>query len=257
MDCTSESMKELFGDHESAGIPSGDEMETTVELQRMDQYQHQMETVQQHRTARPGTTPAGAPDTAEDEGEDLAKMRWRQDNELGGRNGGCTWREPRQPERPLNASPSTNAFQFFNWRRRQQHNRHGFYWGFPQEPASIEGSSTAAQSPSEHLANADVLAEEPPDHHARRSRTHKATTVDDARIQAAEQALWRQASDAPTSTDSSVSDASDPVDDTTSTDSTVCMQCEFNPGTEGPLGQFCRRCAVELSESGIQIYRRV
>ena len=41
-----------------------DEMEPTVELQRMHQYQHQMETVQQHRMARQGSTPAGAPDTA-------------------------------------------------------------------------------------------------------------------------------------------------------------------------------------------------
>ena len=112
-------------------------------------------------------------------------------------------------------------------------------------------------SPNEHPANAGVAAEEPPDHQESGSRTHEATTADDARGQAAElDALWRQASDAPTSTDSSVSDSS-PVDDTTSTDSAVCMQCEFNPGTEGPLGQFCRKCAVELSESGIQIYRRV
>jgi hypothetical protein len=165
LDCINKSMAELFEDHESA-----DEMETTVELQRMDQYQHQMESVQQHRVARPGATPAG------------------------------------------------NA---------------------------------------EHPANAGVAAEEPPDHQESGSRTHEATTADDARGQAAElDALWRQASDAPTSTDSSVSDSS-PVDDTTSTDSAVCMQCEFNPGTEGPLGQFCRKCAVELSESGIQIYRRV
>jgi len=248
LDCTNKSMVELFEDHESA-----DEMETTVELQRMDQYQHQMETTQQHRTARPGATPVGAPDTAEDAGEDLAKVRWRQDNELGGRDGGCTWREPRQPERPPNASPSTNAFQFFNRRRSQQHNRFGFYWGFPQDSATGDFH----WSPNEHPANAGVAAEELPDHQESGSRHHEATTADDARGQAAElDTLWRQASHAPTSTDSSVSDSS-PVDDTTSTDSAVCMQCEFNPGTEGPLGQFCRKCAVELSEAGIQIYRRV
>ena len=176
-----------------------------------------------------------------------------QDNELGSRDEGCTWREPRQSERPLNASPSTNAFQFFNRRGSQRHNRWGFYWGLPQEPASIEENSTAAQSPSEHPANADVSAEDPLDHQECGIRTHEATTPEDVMDQAVEHTLWRQASDAATSTDSSVSDSSASVDDAIE----LCMQCEFEPGTEGPLGLFCTKCALELSESGIQIYRSV
>ena len=152
-----------------------------------------------------------------------------QDNKLCSKDEGGTWREPRQPERPLNASPSTNAFQFFNRRGSQQHNRWGFYGGLPQEPASIEENSTAAQSPSGHPANADVTAEDPLDHQERGSRTHEATTADDVMDQAAEHTLWRRASDATTSTDSSVSDSSASVDDTIK----LCMQCEFEPGRKG------------------------
>ena len=176
-----------------------------------------------------------------------------QDNELGSRDEGCTWREPRQPERPLNASPNTNAFQFFNRRGSQQHNRYGFYWGLPLEPSSIEESNTAAQSFSGHPANADVTSEDPLDHQECRSRTRESTTAGDNLDQAAEHTLWRQASDAATSSDSSVSDSSASFDDTIE----LCMQCEFEPGTEGPLGLFCTKCALELSESGIQIYRSV
>ena len=43
---------------------SADEMETTVELHRIDQHQYQMETRRQHPMAGPGTIPVGAPDTA-------------------------------------------------------------------------------------------------------------------------------------------------------------------------------------------------
>ena len=43
---------------------SADEMETTVELHRMDQHQYQMETRRQHPMAGPKTIPVGALDTA-------------------------------------------------------------------------------------------------------------------------------------------------------------------------------------------------
>ena len=222
MECTSKSMKELFEDHESAE-DEGESLVKTID------------------------------ETLCSQGQMGQEDKMEQDNELCSRDEGGTWREPRQPERPPNASPSTNAFQFFNRRGGQQHNRWGFYWGLPQEPASSEENSTAAQSPSEHPANADVSAEDPPDHQECGSRTHEATTADDSRDPAAEHALQRQSSDATTSTDSSVSDSSASVDDTIE----LCMQCEFEPGTEGPLGLFCRKCALELSESGIQIYRSV
>ena len=104
------------------------------------------------------------------QGDEKTKMmqedRMEQDNELCSEDEGGTWREPRQPERPLliTASPSTNAIQFFGKRGKQQHNRWGFYWGLPWKPASIKESSTAAQSSSGHPANADVTAEDPHDH---------------------------------------------------------------------------------------------
>ena len=178
-----------------------------------------------------------------------------QDNEPCSEDEGGTWREPRQPERPLpiTASPSTNAIQFFGKRGKQQHNRWGFYWGLPWKPASIKESSTAAQSSSGHPANADVTAEDPFDHQEHRRRIRGATTADDFTDQAAEHTLRRRASDAATSSQASRSDSSAPVDHTID----LCMQCEFEPGTEGPLGLFCRKCALELSESGIQIYRHV
>ena len=50
---------------------SADEMETTVELHRMDQHQYQMVTRRQHPIAGPRTRPAGAPDTAAPEAVDM------------------------------------------------------------------------------------------------------------------------------------------------------------------------------------------
>ncbi len=138
---------------------------------------------------------------------------------------------------------------FFCKRGKQQHNRSGFYWGAPGKTASTKENSTAVQCASGHPANTDATAEDPLDRQEHRSGTCKTTTTEDFMDQAAEQTFQRQ-SDAATSSQASRSDSSAPVDDTIST----CMQCEFGPGTEGPLGLFCRKCALELSESGIQIY---
>ena len=54
----------LGDDTSCSEAESADEMETTVELHRMDQHQYQMVTRRQHPIAGPRTRPAGAPDTA-------------------------------------------------------------------------------------------------------------------------------------------------------------------------------------------------
>jgi hypothetical protein len=213
------------------------------------------ETLHRLRTGlnnHPSRSPRGHHDRQQDEAESRQQQKKRGIVACKRSKEGGTWREPRQPEKlpPSIASSSTDAIQFFSKRGKQQHNRSGFYWGAPGKTASTKENSTAVQCSSGHPANTDATAEDPLDRQEHRSGTCKTTTTEDFMDQAAEQTFQRQA-DATTSSQASRSDSSAPVDDTIST----CMQCEFGPGTEGPLGLFCRKCALELSESGIQIYR--
>ena len=79
---------------------------------------------------------------------------------------------------------------------------------------------------------------------------YRATTIEDFMDQAAEQTFRKQAADAATSSQASKDDLSAPADHTIN----MCMQCEVEPGIDWPLGLFCRKCYLELSETGLQAY---
>ena len=203
------------------------------------------------RNSHPGESPSGHRNRQWDEAESRQQQKKQGIVACKRSKEGGTWREPRQPERPPPsiASLSTGAIQFFGKRGKQQHNRSGFYWGVPRKTSSAKENSTAVQSSSGHPANTDATAEKPLDRLEHRSGPCEATTTEDFMDQAAEQ--MRQAADAATSSQASRSDLSAPVDHTIN----MCMQCEVEPGIDGPLGLFCRKCYLELSETGIQIYR--
>ncbi len=92
--------------------------------------------------------------------------------------------------------------------------------------------------------------------HARKPEGNRSSTVpDDVATegfmdQAAEQTLRRQAADAASSSQAPRGDLSAPADHTIN----MCMQCEVEPGIDWPLGLLCRKCYLELSETGLQAY---
>ena len=257
---------------------SADEMETTVELHRMDQYQHQMETAQQQRTTTSGSTPSGAPDTLQVPSAD--------DGDHGGGRKGKSRRRPkttgqRQAElavlddirldKAIDESLLEMAMEKSLTEPHESHLLDMAVRMSLAEPAidalgsNLEGPSgykcprtelPSVQEENETLASPDLPPVRPPlgDPPQPASCSNedwkgciqrwRANGELPSWIPTKSEQTFRNQADQTTSSSQAPRGGSSATAGNTFN---MCMHCETQPGTDWPLGLLCSKCYAELS----------